>query len=139
MRRHQFTSHINSCKWLLPGITVHLTYQLLQVAIVTLEDGSYKVKAVVYLDSYSLTCRERTGQNQLIIGDTPFIYSTPALSYSKNSGAHHTKFTEAEVIYTADTLPEQLTVSASWLYNGTYSKIPIATIIASVTIDTTVL
>ena len=108
-------------------------------SIVTLQDGSYKVKAVVYLDSYSLTCRERTGQNQLIIGDTPFIYSTPALSYSKNSGAHHTKFTEAEVIYTADTLPEQLTVSASWLYNGTYSKIPIATIIASVTIDTTVL
>ncbi|MBQ8912109.1 MAG: hypothetical protein IJY89_06020 [Clostridia bacterium] len=108
-------------------------------SIETLEDGSYKVKAIVYLDSYSLFCRERTGQNKLTIGDTPFVYSTPALSYNRNTGKHHTKFTEAEVIYTAETLPEQLTISASWFYNGTYSKIPISTIIASTVIDTTVL
>ena len=97
------------------------------------------MKAQVYLDSYSLFCGSRTDQNKLTIGDTPFVYSTPALSYNKNTGKHHTKFTEAEVIYTAETLPEQLTISASWLYNGTYSKVPISTIIAEVVIDTTVL
>ena len=108
-------------------------------SIETLEDGSYKVSAVTYLDSYSLFCGKRTNSNRLVIGETPLVYSTPAMNYSADSGRHHTKFAEFSVIYTADTLPEQLTLSADWYFNGTYSGKSISTILVETVIDTTAL
>ncbi len=108
-------------------------------SIETLEDGSYKVSAVAYLDSYSLYCGKRTNSNRLVIGETPLVYSTPALSYGADSGRHHTKFAEHAVIYGADELPAMLTLSADWFFNGTYSGIGISTITVETTIDTTAL
>ncbi|MBQ8399220.1 MAG: hypothetical protein IJX08_04540, partial [Clostridia bacterium] len=108
-------------------------------SIETLEDGSYKVHADIYLDSYSISCRPRDNLNRLSIGDTDFIYSTPKLSYEKDSGRHHTHFTSADVIYKVGELPETLEIEASWFFNGTYSGVEITTIIVSASIDTTAL
>lgn len=107
--------------------------------IETLEDGSYKVSAVTYLDSYSLMCGKRTNSNRLVIDNVPLIYSTPAMNYSADSGRHHTKFAEFSVTYGADELPEKLTMSADWFFAGTYSGISINTITVETTIDTTAL
>lgn len=108
-------------------------------SIETLEDGSYKVSAVSYLDSYSLFCGKRTNSNRMVIGDTPFVYSTPAMNYSADSGRHHTKFAEFSVVYEAEELPDTLTISADWLFNGTYSGKSISTIVVEAVIDTTAL
>ena len=95
--------------------------------------------ADVYLDSYSINCRPRDNLSRLSIGDTDFIYSTPKLSYEKDSGRHHTHFTSADVSYKAGELPETLAIEASWFFNGTYSGVEITTIIVSASIDTTAL
>lgn len=108
-------------------------------SIETLEDGSYKVHADIYLDSYSISCRPRDNLSRLSIGDTDFIYSTPKLSYEKDSGRHHTHFTSADVTYKAGELPQTLEIEASWFFNGTYSGVEISTIIVSASIDTTAL
>ncbi len=104
--------------------------------IETVSPGNYKVTVTVYLDSYSLYCSARTNCNSITVGDYDFVYSTDAIAYDDGTGKHHTQLALKEVLYTAETLPEQLEIGADWYFNGTYSRTPIGMLSASTTVKT---
>ncbi len=105
-------------------------------SVETVSEGNYRVSATVFLESYSLICSSRTNCNSITIGEEDFVYSTDALQYDDGTGRHRTKFASAEMFYTAETLPKQLNISATWLFRGVYSKVEIHTLTASGVVDT---
>ncbi len=98
------------------------------------DEGKIKAEIAVYLDHYSLFCGSRTDCNSVIIGNDSFIYSTEALHFDAGTGRHHTELTKISAEYEREELQGDLKLSASWLFNGTYSKVPIGLITAETTV-----
>ena len=99
------------------------------------EDDVFTVRVTAYLDHYSLICTKRTSGNNITIGGEVFPFSTP--SYNFENVKHRTLLAESETVFTPETLPPELTLSACWLFNGTYSGKQIGLIQAETTIDLT--
>ncbi|HCH67289.1 MAG TPA: hypothetical protein DEV98_01355 [Clostridiales bacterium] len=100
------------------------------------ESGTFLVKVSAYLNHYSLRCGERTGsENVIFIGENSFPYSTPSFNFSDGTGRHHTPLATAEYEYTAEDLPESLSLSVSWNFHGQYSQKEIGIITATAVVN----
>lgn len=100
------------------------------------ESGTFLVKVSAYLNHYSLRCGERTGsENAIFIGENSFPYSTPSFNFSDGTGRHHTPLATAEYEYTAEDLPESLSLSVSWNFHGQYSQKEIGIITATAVVN----
>jgi len=90
--------------------------------------GKYTLTANVYLESYSISCREKSSSsNYLMIDGQKFNFKTDALNYIGVKEKQKIFFTTASIEYEQDELPETVEISASWRYDGSYSgvKIPV--------------
>ena len=100
------------------------------------ESGTFLVKVSAYLNHYSLRCGERTGsENVIFIGENSFPYSTPSFNFSDGTGRHQTPLATAEYEYTAEDLPESLSLSVSWNFHGQYSQKEIGIITATAVVN----
>ena len=97
-------------------------------------NGDYLVSATVYLNCYSLYCAERTNCNTVTIGNTDYLYSTEKLSLETGAEKNHVKVADVTHTIAAGELPDNLYIGATWLFKGSYSKVPIDTLEASGTV-----
>lgn len=83
----------------------------------------------VDLSSYSLYAIGKDS-GRVYIGDTEFKYSTPNIRIDPEAGKQITKCTTVTYTLTEEELKNGIEASAKWVFNGTYSSVPIGTIVA---------
>lgn len=86
---------------------------------------NYYLTADVYLESYSIVCGKRTNLSSIVIDGNEFKFNTEALDYSGVKEKQKIFFATATVIYEEDNLPEEVMISALWVFNGSYSGVSI--------------
>ena len=95
---------------------------------------NYYLTADVYLESYSIVCGSRTNLSTIVIDGNEFKFNTEALDYSGVKEKQKIFFATATVIYEEENLPDEVTISALWVFNGSYSGVSIPVLNPSETV-----
>lgn len=96
--------------------------------------GNYStVTVTAYLIHYELYAGSRT-TNTITCGNETQSYTSPSISYSSNSSKKTTLLgSKSFTVYHNDNGSKSVSLSASWVFNGTYSGTSVGTVTASTT------
>lgn len=96
--------------------------------------GNYStVTVTAYLIHYELYAGSRTN-NTITCGSDSQTYTSPSISYSSNSSLKTTLLgSKSFAVYHNDNGSKSVNLSASWVFNGTYSGTSVGTVTASTT------
>lgn len=96
--------------------------------------GNYSdVTISAYLIHYKLSAGSRAG-NAISCGEESQAYTSPAINHTSNTKKTTLLATKTFRVYHNSDGTKSVSLSASWLFNGTYSGVSVGTITASTTV-----